>query len=97
MLCQRSLLSTPSICQFIWFARVPFSDPYPPPEYPAYPGVSCTICVKSRPFNGRFATSLALSTVVCVTVVVSRAIAAAFTSTTVFVPELATGSFTGSV
>ena len=27
MLCQRSLLSTPSICQFIWLARVPLSEP----------------------------------------------------------------------
>ena len=31
-LCHKSLLSDPSICQLIWFGRVPFRDPNPPPE-----------------------------------------------------------------
>ena len=34
ILCQKSLLSVPSICQLSWLARVPFTEPKPPTEYP---------------------------------------------------------------
>ena len=32
MLCHQSLLSAPSICQFTWLPRVPFTEPKPPSE-----------------------------------------------------------------
>src|SRR5579862_8515541 len=95
MLCQISLLSTPSICQLIWLARVPFSDPYPPaPEFEK-PGVSVANCVKSRPFSGALSTATESIIVVCVVVVVSSVYASASTST-VSADEL-TVSFTGCV
>src|SRR5882762_5279780 len=83
MLCQKSLLSTPSICQFIWFGRVPFNDPKPPTEYLPYPGATATNCVKSRPFSGRSCTTSEVIVVFCVSVVVSSVTAAALTSTVV--------------
>ncbi len=95
MLCQKSLLSTPSICQFIWLARVPFSDPNPPTEYPEYPGCTAMNCVKSRPFMGTSCTACVGIKFSWVAVVVSSERAAADTSTAVVVSP--TLSFTESV
>jgi hypothetical protein len=68
---------------------VPFNDPKPPAEYPPKPGATLINCVKSRPFNGISWRSAPVTSVVCVSVVVSSTSVAADTSTVVACCEIA--------
>ena len=95
ILCQRSLLSMPSICQLIWLARVPFSEPYPPAPELEKPGARMINCVKSLPFSGVSCSDFPLTPAVCVVDVVSSASALAMTSTVS--PAAATVNLTGKV